>query len=67
MEILYIKVLTNGKLKLKADSKNVIYSTHCMKCENGMNYSENENIPESCPVCGEHKEFSILELDNLTS
>ena len=47
--------------------KETVYSTHCMKCDNGKNYRESENIPESCPVCGEHKEFSILDLEELTS
>jgi rubrerythrin len=58
---------TSRKLKVKIDSKVVVYSTHCMKCENGKNYTESEHLPESCPVCGEHKEYSILELDDLTS
>ena len=59
--------LDTEEFNARLDSKEVVYSTFCMKCENGNNYSENEYIPESCPVCGEHNEYSILELDDLTS
>ena len=45
--------------------KEPIYSTHCMKCDNGKYYYEDECVPESCPVCGEHKEFSILHREQL--
>ena len=45
------------------DNKKAVYSTHCMKCENAKNYNEDERVPESCPACGEHKEFSILQLE----
>ncbi|MGS0824849.1 hypothetical protein ACVBIO_03475 [Shewanella sp. 0m-8] len=45
--------------------KKPVYSTYCMKCDNGKNYYEEESVPESCPVCGEHKEFSILHREEL--
>jgi len=41
------------------------YTTHCMSCGHGQSYTENDNIPESCPVCGEHKEYSILNINSL--
>lgn len=44
-----------------------VCSTHCMKCDHGKNYDEDDLVPESCPVCGEHKEFTILHLDSLQS
>ena len=47
------------------DKKEYFYGTHCMKCDHGKNYYEDEQVPESCPVCGEHKDFSILFLDSL--
>jgi hypothetical protein len=34
-------------------------------CDNGKDYGEDEHIPESCPVCGEHKEFSILHRNEI--
>ncbi|AEG13590.1 hypothetical protein Sbal175_4378 (plasmid) [Shewanella baltica BA175] len=50
------------------DTKNEpVYSTHCMMCDHGKSYVEDEQVPESCPVCGEHKEFTILLLDSLQS
>jgi rRNA maturation protein Nop10 len=42
-----------------------LISTHCMKCEHGDFYVGDEytdDLPESCPVCGEHKEFSYFTL-----
>jgi rubrerythrin len=42
-----------------------VYGTHCMKCDKGQFYLEDEDLPESCPVCGEHKEFTILRLESL--
>ena len=39
-----------------------VYSTHCMICDNGKNYFEGEQVPESCPVCGEHKNYDMLDL-----
>ena len=42
-----------------------VWGTHCMKCDNGKNYYEGESVPESCPVCGEHKEFSLAFLEEL--
>lgn len=41
------------------------YTTHCMSCGHGQSYTENDDIPESCPVCGEHKEYSILNINSL--
>lgn len=43
-----------------------VYSTHCMRCDNGKNYQIDDNIPESCPVCGEHKEYSIVNMNSLS-
>lgn len=32
---------------------------------NGKNYYKGESVPESCPLCGEHKEFSLAFLESL--
>jgi len=45
------------------DDKEAVYSTHCAECGNANNYLEGEYVPESCPACGEHKEFTILHLE----
>lgn len=39
-----------------------VYSTHCMACDHGENYLKGEEVPESCPVCSEHKDYNILDL-----
>ena len=39
-----------------------IYSTHCMACDHGKDYFKGEKVPESCPVCSEHKDYNILVL-----
>lgn len=39
-----------------------VYSTHCMACDQGKNYLQGDPVPESCPECGEHKDFNILDL-----
>lgn len=52
------------ELLTKAD---YAFSTHCMSCDNGKNYRIDDDIPESCPVCGEHKEYTILNVNSHTS
>lgn len=56
--------LTRDKLKMDV-KKDPVYGTHCMMCDHSKNYDEDDRVPESCPVCGEHKEFTILHLDSL--
>jgi hypothetical protein len=48
-----------------ATKQEYAFSTHCMSCDNGKNYQIDDNIPESCPVCGEHKEYSIVNMNSL--
>ena len=43
-----------------SNNEEVTYSTHCMSCENGNEYSNEDTVPESYPICGEHKNYTIL-------
>lgn len=45
------------------DNREPVYSTNCMMCDNGKNYFVGEAVPESCPVCGEHKDYDMPILD----
>jgi len=56
--------LNDRKLKMDV-KKEPVCGTHCMMCDHSKNYDEDDRVPESCPVCGEHKEFTILHLDDL--
>ena len=42
-----------------------VATAHCMKCDKGFEYFNEEDIHESCPSCGEHKEFCILLNDSI--
>jgi hypothetical protein len=42
-----------------------VWGTFCMKCDHDKEYYEGQNVPESCPACGEHKEFSLVDLEEL--
>jgi len=48
------------------DDRNPVHSTHCMKCDKGANYFLGEKVPESCPECGEHKNYDILNIESLS-
>ncbi|MDI5832640.1 hypothetical protein OCF84_21020 (plasmid) [Shewanella xiamenensis] len=56
----------NGdELELGSTAGEAVYAAFCIVCEYNHNYSAEEDIPESCPKCGEHKEFSIMSIDSL--
>jgi len=41
-------------------SEKEVATAHCMKCDKGFKYFNEEDIHDFCPDCGEHKEFCIL-------
>ena len=57
--------IKNSALEESLEQEEPVYGTHCMSCDNGKNYCEGEKVPESCPVCGEHKNFDIVDLESL--
>ena len=47
------------------ENKEPIWAASCMECGFDKSYTEEENTPESCPKCGEHKNFDIVHLPSL--
>jgi hypothetical protein len=60
-----VMTLSKQDKVVDATKQEYAFSTHCMSCDNGKNYQINDDIPESCPVCGEHKEYSIVNMNSL--
>ena len=46
-------------------NKEPVWGTNCMSCGFDKCYFEGESVPESCPQCGEHKNYDMLELEQL--
>ncbi len=63
----HVEALQNQQNKMSEMAKEIerdfgaIYSVHCSKCEFNQNELTDDLVPESCPKCGEYKEFTILE------